>query len=169
MRERSEGISEGALLSQKIHMTRAGVMGANTLIPGGLDMTCLAAKTVAAEVRQRIDLRLEAWKLSHLAFNASLIAAELITNACVATPEDKIRICFRREPKCVVVGVWDSSDEMPRPQPVVELEPGDLDLSEEHFDDNGGWGLALVRELASSCGVTRTEHGGKWVWARLAI
>ncbi|MBC6460041.1 hypothetical protein HKK72_19430 [Actinomadura sp. HBU206391] len=58
---------------------------------------------------------------------------------------------------------------MPSPRPVVELELDDLDLSEENFDDNGGWGLSLARELASECGVTRTEHGGKWVWAKLAI
>jgi hypothetical protein len=43
----------------------------------------------------------------------------------------------------------------------------DLDLSEENWDDNGGWGLPIVQALADDCGYTPHPSGGKWVWARL--
>jgi hypothetical protein len=56
---------------------------------------------------------------------------------------------------------------MPRVKPVVELAPENLDLSPEHWDDNGGWGPPLVRAVAAECGVTPTPPRGKWVWAKL--
>jgi hypothetical protein len=132
-----------------------------------MDVTCLAAGTVAAEVRQRMGFRLAAWGLMHIAHDAFLIADELITNACAATPHGEIRIRFTREVESVLVGVWDSSDQMPMVKAVVELTLDDLDLSEDNFDDNGGWGLPLVRALSCDCGVSRTSPRGKWVWSRL--
>jgi signal transduction histidine kinase len=144
-------------------------MGAPTTALGGLDMTCLAAATLAAEARQRIDLRLAAWHLEHLAHDARLIAAELISNACAAAPEAEIRIRFTREPAGVALAVWDSSDEMPRVRTIVELDPEDLDLSQESWDDNGGWGLPLVQAIAAECGVRPTPPHGKWVWAKLLV
>jgi two-component sensor histidine kinase len=142
-------------------------MGTEIMIRNGLDVTCLAARTVAAEMRQRMEFRLAAWGLMHIAHDAFLIADELITNACAATPNGEIRIRFTREPQSVVLGVWDSSDEMPTVKAVVELTLNDLDLSEENFDNNGGWGLPLVRALSCDCGVSKTNPRGKWVWARL--
>jgi signal transduction histidine kinase len=144
-------------------------MNAPTTALGGLDMTCLAAATLAAEARQRIDNRLAAWCLETLAHDARLIAAELIANACAATPEGEVRITFTREPGAVLLAVWDSSDELPRVKPIVELEPEDLDLSPENWDDNGGWGLPMIQAIASECGVTPTPPRGKWVWAKLAV
>src|SRR5262245_58183977 len=108
---------------------RAGDMGAPTTALGGLDMTCIAATTLAAEARQRIGYRLASWGLGHLGHDARLIAAELISNACAATPEAEVRIRFTREPGGVALAVWDSAVEMPRVKPVVELAPEDLDLS----------------------------------------
>jgi hypothetical protein len=67
----------------------------------------------------------------------------------------------------VLLAVWDSSDHMPTVKEVVELTLDDLDLSEENFDNNGGWGLPLVRALSCDCGVSKTNPRGKWVWARL--
>jgi hypothetical protein len=128
-----------------------------------LDVTCLAARNVAGELRKRLEYRLTAWGLTAIADDACLVATELITNACHATPGKQIRIRFARERGSVLVGVWDSSDRMPEVRPI-----GDLDTSPEHFDDNGGWGLPLVRALAVECGVHRTTPNGKWVWARLA-
>lgn len=37
---------------------------------------------------------------------------------------------------------------------MTELTLEDLDLSEEAFDDNGGWGLHIVQGLSAKCGVT---------------
>lgn len=144
-------------------------MGIKTMTAGALDMTCLAAATVAAEVRQRIDFRLASWAMSGLAHDAHLIAAELIANACAATPEGSIRVRFSREARGVVMAVWDASDEGPKLQPLKELELEDLDLSPENFDDNGGWGLHMVRAVAAETGIRLTEPHGKWVWARLVI
>ncbi|WP_151566621.1 ATP-binding protein [Actinomadura rudentiformis] len=130
-------------------------------------MTCIAAGTVAAEVRRRIELRLADWRLPHIAADTFVIADELIVNACTETPEGEIRVWFTRQPGAVLLAVWDSSDAMPQARPVVELEPEDLDLSPQNFDNNGGWGLPLVLALASECGTTRTRPHGKWVWARI--
>jgi hypothetical protein len=69
----------------------------------------------------------------------------------------------------VIIAVWDSSVLMPERRPVVELSLDDLDLSPENYDNNGGWGLALVQALSLSCGVTRDPKGGKWVWARVGV
>jgi anti-sigma regulatory factor (Ser/Thr protein kinase) len=137
-----------------------------TMCSDELDVTCLATKNVAGEMRRRMEYRLTAWRLSAIAYDTCLVATELITNACAATPGGEIRIRCRREPAAVLVDVWDASDRMP----VVRLvaEPVELDLSPDRFDQNGGWGLPLVRAIAAECGVHRTVPAGKWVWARLA-
>jgi anti-sigma-K factor RskA len=127
-------------------------MGAPTTDLDGLDMTCLAAATLPAEVRQRIGNRLAAWRLEAVADDARLVAAELIANACAATPDGELRVTFTREPGAVLLAVWDSSDALPRVKPVVELQPHDLDLSPERWDDNGGWGLRWCRPSRWSAG-----------------
>lgn len=134
-----------------------------------LDMTCVAAGTVAAEVRQRIEFRLDGWGLHRLADDIHLVATELITNACAATPMEQIRIRFTREAHSVFLGVWDSSDVLPRMRQPEELELDRLTLSPEAFDDNGGWGLHLVRTLSSEFGVIRTQPYGKWMWSRFTV
>ena len=144
-------------------------MNSRTAAHGGLDITCMAATTVAAEVRQRIGIRLAERGLGCLDDDAFLVAGELIVNACEATPDSEIRIRFTRELGTVTFAVWDASDRMPQVRPVVELQPEDLDLSPEKWDDNGGWGLPLVRALSSTCGVSRTAPRGKWVLARLTV
>jgi hypothetical protein len=50
---------------------------------------------------------------------------------------------------------------------MVELTLETLDLSEEHWDDNGGRGLPIVGTLATTWGFTPDPAGGKWAWARL--
>jgi anti-sigma regulatory factor (Ser/Thr protein kinase) len=134
-----------------------------------LDMACFAAGTVAAEVRHRIGLRLAGWSLNGVAGDVQLIAAELVANACEATPDGQIWIRFFREPSALYLSVWDESDRMPEPRPVEDLTLDDLDLSPENFDCNGGRGLQLVQALSSECGVTRTQPRGKWVWSRVRI
>lgn len=78
-----------------------------------LDMKCLAARTVAADARQRIGLRLSAWGLARLSGDVQLVAAELIANACAATPEQEIVVRFCREAGSVLLAVWDASEQIP--------------------------------------------------------
>ena len=68
----------------------------------------------------------------------------------------------------MTIGVADPCPGLPRaPGPLVEPGPDDLDLSEENFDNNGGWGLTIVTALSAAYGVTPLASGGKVVWARL--
>ena len=115
-----------------------------TMCSDELDVTCLATKNVAGEMRRRMEYRLTAWRLSAIAYDTCLVAA------------------------AILVDVWDAGDRMPVVRPVTELLPAELDLSPDRFDQNGGWGLPLVRAIAAECGVHRTVPAGKWVWARLA-
>jgi anti-sigma regulatory factor (Ser/Thr protein kinase) len=139
-----------------------------TSIDGDLDLTCLAMRTVPAEVRQRIQFRLDAWRLPGIADDLQLIVAELVSNACTETPNESIRIQLKRELRSVLFGVWDGSNRLPEVRRSQELTLETLDLSPDHYDDNGGWGLPIVQSLATECGVNPTRPSGKWVWARLA-
>jgi anti-sigma regulatory factor (Ser/Thr protein kinase) len=149
-------------------------VNAETVSLGDLDMTCLAAETAAGQVRFQIEIRLGEWGLLHIAQDVYLIAAELVSNAVRHAPEDgQIGVQFTRESGAVLLGVWDSSNEMPESKPVVELslldiKPDPYALDPGHDDGTGGWGLPIVEALSSECGVNRTKPTGKWVWARCA-
>jgi anti-sigma regulatory factor (Ser/Thr protein kinase) len=98
-----------------------------------------------------------------------LIATELLTNAVQETPDQPIRAYCVPDLEAGVIhfAVWDRSPRKPEAN-MPELTPETLDLREENFDENGGWGLPLVEALAESCGITPTE-GGKWVWANVKV
>lgn len=116
------------------------------------------------------EQRLRTWGLGEDArYDAHLILAELMSNALAVTPPTgRIVAHCRRDATGIVLGVGDADPTVPRnPPPAIELRPEDLDLSPEHFDDNGGWGLTIVTALAAACGVTPLPSGGKIVWARL--
>lgn len=147
-------------------------MNAETMLSGELDMTCLAAWTAPGQVRAHIELRLTEWRLSGLAQDLHLIAGELVANAVEAAPDGEIRIRFTKEPNALLLGVWDSSNDMPVSKPIVELSLLDIEadpnaLEPDHDDGTGGWGLPIVQALSSECGVTPTPPQGKWVWARV--
>lgn len=138
-----------------------------------LDITCLPAPTLVRDARMLVGFRMIDWGLggeryASLREDVCLTVAELVANACAATPETEIRI--RLSPEfargTLLLGVWDSTDEMPTVTPVVELTLETLDISEENFDRNGGWGIPLVMALASECGTDKTSPHGKWIWAR---
>jgi anti-sigma regulatory factor (Ser/Thr protein kinase) len=142
--------------------------------PAPLDLTCNATATVTGQVRLLLDCRFPEWGLTaerhaDLRADLHLIATELVTNAIQETPDRAIRAYCVPDLDAGVIhfAVWDSSDGRPEAH-MPELTPQTLDLREENFDDNGGWGLPLVEALAERCGVTATE-GGKWVWADIKV
>ncbi|MEV4670777.1 MULTISPECIES: ATP-binding protein [Actinomadura] len=103
----------------------------------------------------------------HILDSALLIVSELVTNAARQTPDEEIRLQLSRDAYGIIIAVWDADHELPAAKPVKELTIDDLDLSEEAFDDNGGWGLHIVQAMSAKCGVTADPAGGKWVWSRM--
>jgi signal transduction histidine kinase len=140
-----------------------------------LDHACNATPAVAGKVRLMIDRRIPEWGVpappySEVRENLALVITELVNNAVAETPDREIRIRCSRDftARTIWVGVWDSSDRNPKVA-LPDLTPETLDLRAENFDDNGGWGLPLVRALSTSCGVEPTSGGGKWVWANISV
>lgn len=113
------------------------------------------------------DAQIRKWDYSHILDSALLIVSELVTNAARQTPDKEIRLQLSRDAYGITIAVWDADHELPKATPMTELTLEDLDLSEEAFDDNGGWGLHIVRALSAKCGVTADPAGGKWVWSRM--
>ncbi|WP_165978528.1 ATP-binding protein [Actinomadura darangshiensis] len=107
------------------------------------------------------------WDYFHILDNALLIVSELVTNAARQTPCEEIRLQITRDAYGVIIAVWDAADALPQAKPMAELTLEDLDLSEEAFDDNGGWGLHIVQALSTKCGVIVDPAGGKWIWSRM--
>ncbi|MBW8485537.1 ATP-binding protein [Actinomadura parmotrematis] len=121
----------------------------------------------AGLARTLTEQRLRKWDCFHLIGDAVQIVAELVANAAEATPRRQIRFQLSRDIHGIVIAVWDASPNLPKPKPIIELALEDLDLTEELYDANGGWGLPIVQALSTSCGYTRDPNGGKWIWARL--
>jgi hypothetical protein len=136
-------------------------------MPDDLRISMLASKAEADLARTFIEARLHKWGCMHISDDAFLIATELVANASAVTPGKEIKFRLSRDATGVLLAVWDSSGCVPQPKPVVELTLDTLDLTPEHWDDNGGWGLPIVQALAVDCGYRRDPAGGKWVWARL--
>jgi anti-sigma regulatory factor (Ser/Thr protein kinase) len=132
-----------------------------------LRISLLATEAASGLVRTLARARIDKWGIAHISDDAFLVIAELIANAVAATPHQEIRFSLTRDAAGVVIAVWDSSPRLPVLKPVTEFTLDTLDLAEDHWDDNGGWGLALVTSLASDYGYTPDPSGGKWVWARL--
>jgi len=117
-----------------------------------------------------VEQRLITWRLDEdTRYDAHLVLAELVANAVSVTPAGRcITVHCHRDEGGVTIGVSDPCPGLPRaPAPLVEPDLDDLDLSEENFDDNGGWGLSIVTALSAAYGVTPLASEGKVVWARL--
>ncbi|NDU73567.1 hypothetical protein GWI34_13090 [Actinomadura sp. DSM 109109] len=143
--------------------------GAEPKAPTEVWMPMAASPASVGLAWSLLEQRLLTWGLGEDAcYDAHLILAELMSNAIAVTPAARrIAVYCHRDVAGIVLGVEDPNPEVPRkPHPRVELQPEDLDLRPEHFDDNGGWGLTIVSALAAACGVTPTPSG-KIVWARL--
>lgn len=118
-----------------------------------------------------VELRLAAWELAGLRDDVTLIASELVTNAIRHTPERRVRVGFTREPRGVLLEVWDSSDAAPVRKQVASgiATPDAAALEAGHEEGMGGRGLPIVEALAFKCGVSPTRPHGKWVWARVLV
>lgn len=135
--------------------------------PDCLLIPMLASKAAPGLARTLTKTRLHNWGYGHISDDVFLIASELIANAVTATPGEEIRYQCSRDIAGVLIAVWDGSPESPQARPVIEMTLDTLDVSEEHWDDNGGRGLPIVAALATECGCTPDPQGGKWVWAKL--
>ncbi|WP_262402538.1 ATP-binding protein [Actinomadura sp. CNU-125] len=128
----------------------------------------LASKAAPGLARTLTKARLHKWNCAHISDDALMIASELVTNAITATPAGgEIRFQVSRDCGGVLIAVWDNAPGTPQARPVVELTPEALDLAEERWDNNGGWGLPIVATLAAECGYCPDSVRGKWAWARL--
>ena len=73
-----------------------------------LDMSCLAATSVAGSARTLVEFRLVEWGLgaerhAELRQDISLITAELVANACEATPDRPIRVRAVRDTRRILI------------------------------------------------------------------
>lgn len=135
--------------------------------PDCLLISVPASEVAASLVRTLTKTRLRIWDYMHISDDAVLVASELVGNAVAAAPGEEIRYQCSRDVAGVLVAVWDASPARPVVRPMADLTLDTLDVSKEHWDDNGGRGLPIVAALAAECGHTPDPSGGKWVWATL--
>ncbi|MEU6815378.1 SpoIIE family protein phosphatase [Streptomyces sp. NPDC046860] len=103
--------------------------------------------------RERTEDRLGHWHLPDLAFTATLVVSELVTNA-VRYSEGPIRLRLVRD-EGLIIEVTDDSSTAPQ-------------LRQAEDDDEHGRGLTITSQLTERWG-TRREHRGKTIWAELAL
>ena len=141
------------------------------LMTGGWRLPMAASPASAGLAWSLVEQRLITWGVGEdVRYDAHLVLAELVANAVSVTPADgRITVGCDREAGGIVIGVADPCPRLLRaPAPLVELRPEDLDLREENFDLNGGWGLGIVGALSAAWGADPLPDGrGKVVWARL--
>ncbi|TDC89930.1 ATP-binding protein [Actinomadura sp. 7K507] len=130
-------------------------------------MPLMGTPAAVGLARTFVDARIRKWDYLHILDSALLVVSEIVTNASRQTPHEEIRLQLSRDAYGVIIAVWDAAHELPQAKPMTELTLDDLDLSEEAFDDNGGWGLHIVQALSTRCGVIGDPAGGKWIWARI--
>jgi anti-sigma regulatory factor (Ser/Thr protein kinase) len=109
--------------------------------------------------RHLVRLVLRSWGLNETADTAEIVAAELTTNAIVASaaaghPLVRLRVTCRAW--SVLVAVWDASPGLPEPR------------RDGPADALGGRGLVLIDALADRWGWDPAEDGGKLVYAELS-
>lgn len=138
-----------------------------TTTPDCLLISMLASNAAPGLARTLAKARLYKWGYMSISDDVFLVASELITNATNATPGREIKFQLSRDLGEVLVAVWDSSPNLPGSSPSTTPTLETLDLSPDHWDDNGGWGLPIVAALSTTCGCSPDPAGGKWVWSRL--
>lgn len=134
---------------------------------GDLIIPLMGTPASVGLARTLVDARIRKWNYIHILDNALLVVSELVTNAAEHTPHQELRLQLSRDAHGIIIAVWDGGPDLPRVKPRVDLTLETLDLSEDAFDDNGGRGLHIVRELSAACDVTPDPGGGKWIWSRI--
>jgi len=131
-----------------------------------LKWTALPVNTLVGSWRILLGSRLQRAGIpAALAGDIILSASELIANASEhAPPDTSISLSVRFGVSWVCLGVWDASNEPPRPRPMPELD-GDPGKAVCMLDENGR-GLQIVVALATEHKVEWTPPNGKWVWCR---
>ncbi len=133
----------------------------------GVSWRMLASPVAAGRARVLVAGVMREWGLPFLVADAALVVGELAANAVGASGlRDVIKVHAGIGAGEVRLSVWDGCDAWPVARRVeVSLET--LDLREENFDDNGGWGLSIVESLTRRYWVESTWPRGKWVCAAL--
>jgi anti-sigma regulatory factor (Ser/Thr protein kinase) len=124
-----------------------------------------AQPTAPGAVRGHVRAVACEWGLAALADTAELLASEIATNAVLASQRLRtradlavvpvIRLWVTSDGVCMVIHVWDASDEMPVVKDVAA-------------DDENGRGLMLVAALGKDWGAYRKTEG-KVVWVMITI
>lgn len=119
-----------------------------------MEFTLPATAAAAGRARDTVRGVLTGWGLDGEADTATLLVSELVTNA-VRHAGTSLDITVLHTDDCLRVAVSDGEgSHWPR-------------LVEPDLDAEGGRGLWLVDQLASSWGISAEEHG-KAVWFELA-
>jgi hypothetical protein len=125
----------------------------------------LAAQPTAPGVaRGHVRAVAHEWGLADLADTAELLASELVTNGLQAAQRlparanlatvPVVRLWITSDRTCLVIHVWDASDQMPV-------------LKDVAADEENGRGLMLVAALGKDWGCYRTAEGGKATWVMI--
>jgi anti-sigma regulatory factor (Ser/Thr protein kinase) len=139
------------------------VMTARPTWPLQTRLVLAAQPTAPGVVRGHVRAVACEWGLAGVADTAELLASEIATNAVLASQRLRttadlavvpvIRLWVTSDGVCMVIHVWDASDEMPA-------------LKDSAVDEENGRGLMLVDALAKDWGAFR-EQCGKVVWAMI--
>jgi hypothetical protein len=123
-----------------------------------------AQPTAPGVVRGHVRAVAYEWGLPGLANTAELLASEITTNAVLASQRltartdlpvvPVIRLWVSSDGVCLIIHVWDASDEMPVIKDVAA-------------DEENGRGLMLVAALGKAWGASRKVEG-KVVWVIVA-
>lgn len=89
--------------------------------PDALTISLMGSPASAGLARTFAQQQLYKWGYLHILDDALLITSELIANASEATPGKELRYRIERNPKGVLISVWDSSPRVPSPKPLTEL------------------------------------------------
>lgn len=108
--------------------------------------------TAPALARGFVSSTLTSWAVRDTFADVPLLASELVTNA-VRHANGDVALSLQLEDHRMRVAVRDNSDALP--------VMGDLGAAR-----NGGWGLHIVDQLASSWGL-ETDSDGKTVWCEI--
>jgi anti-sigma regulatory factor (Ser/Thr protein kinase) len=123
-----------------------------------------ASRATVGLCRSMVAETLRAWGCAELVDDALIVVSELATNAvAVSGSLGRIALLLDKEAGGLVrIGVWDGA---PGERPLAPMAPA-VDLEDGNYDDNHGWGLAIVGSLARKVGCDPLL-GGKVVWAIL--